>query len=164
MIYLKQLIPISYKIHTNLMYYQNQHFSLHLAQHSKTVVLVMQIRDTQYYTDIFPQITGFLENHAPDVLKTTCYNSSNLTFPEEVINTEIGHFFEHLVLTYLYQEKIKTGRAASFKAVTEWNWQKYPSGSFKICINNKIERELLLKAIEKAIQTTELLFESRVIN
>lgn len=146
------------------MQYKNQHFSLELVKHSNTVTLLMQVFDTHYYTDIFPQITRFLENHAPDVLKTTCYNPSNLSFPEEVVNTEIGHFFEHLVITYLYQEKIKTGTPGSFKAVTEWNWQKYPSGSFKICINNKIERELLLKAIEKAIQTTELLFESRVVH
>ena len=76
-----------------------------------------------------------LQRNLPQVLDALCFNDSNLPFDIEVKNTEMGHLFEHIILEYMCEEKIKNGfPKASFKGVTNWNWKKDIQGTFHIQI------------------------------
>ena len=89
-----------------------------------------------YSTKNIYDIHGFLKKSIPSILYSTCYNDQNLPFSLEVLNTELGHLFEHILLEYLCIEKIKSGASsASFSGNTFWNWETDFKGNFKIKID-----------------------------
>ncbi len=137
------------------------HFSLVLRTKQNSTVLIMQFFNDVITTQQFPHTLQFLKLHAPKVLKTKCFNSLNLSFKQEVINTELGHLFEHILLSYLCEEKIEAGAdSAIFDAVTHWNWKRFPKGNFKIVLQGKIDKKLLFTAVTRSIKITDLLFST----
>lgn len=138
------------------------HFSFTVTHRQKSVVLSMQVHNGQHNTDCFCDVVGFLRKQAPDVLETTCFNPNNLPFCKEVEKTELGHLFEHVLITFLCDEAIKNGaKAVEYDAVTEWNWLKNPVGSFEIEIKAVLDDALLLPALEKTTSLVSQLFGAR---
>jgi hypothetical protein len=137
------------------------HFSLDVAHRGKSVFLSMQVHNGHHNTDCFCDVVGFLKDQAPSVLETTCFNPKNLPFCKEVERTEMGHLFEHILITYLCDETIKSGLSeATFDAVTEWNWKMNPVGSFEIEIKAELDDAILQPALNKTTEVFLALFET----
>src|SRR5437868_6032179 len=90
-------------------YFVENLFSLAITQKRTRTKITMDLLYNQISTKEIPTITDLLQKNLPSVLLTTCYNDLGLPFDIEVQNTEIGHLFEHIILEYLCQHKIKKG-------------------------------------------------------
>ncbi len=135
--------------------YQSANFQYQTLIHHQHADLIMNFPKACWSTTCFPEMYHFLQVRQPSVLETTCFNDENLTFSEEVKQTEMGHLFEHLVIDQLCQLKAKTDDA-EFEGCTEWNWWKYPIGSFKVTININHQDQ---KYLDHALRTSEQLIE-----
>jgi len=121
----------------------------------------MQLHTVFVNTCDFPETLEFLKNNYPSVLKTQCFNDKNLPFETEVVATEIGHLFEHILIDTLCSLKIKKGaRTAIFNGTTSWNWLENPRGSFLIYIDAcSSDYDLLIEALKLTINLTKNLME-----
>lgn len=120
---------------------------------SQETNITMLLVTPHFHTKQLPLTHSILEDYLPQVLHNECFNDSNLPFREEVKNTEIGHLFEHIILEYLCQIKVKNGhRKASFTGVTEWDWKRDTKGTYHIKIKmNKKDRMFLESALNESI-------------
>ena len=118
----------------------------------------MDVLYNQVNTTEIPSVYELLRENLPSVLLTTCYNDMNLPFEEEVRNTEIGHLFEHILLEYLCQMKIRKGaRRATFAGRTKWNWSRDPMGRFHIHLTcGQNDSDILPEALEKTVSLMKL--------
>ena len=136
-------------------------FSLLVRSKSHATILILQFFNNAISTKQFPRTLELLKMHAPKVLHTKCFNPSHLTFKKEVVNTELGHLFEHILLSFLCEEKIRAGAdRAFFDGVTLWNWSRYPKGNFKIVVSGRIEKTILHAALLQTIHVIELLLSA----
>jgi len=128
------------------------------AQISDSGTLISFFTSSPYVnTRALPGVTSVLEEHCPRVLTSFCENPGNLPFKQEVEATEIGHLFEHLVLQYLYDEKIRIHPDPIYSGRTNWNWHTTPRGTFSIWIDCEInDHSLLARALHKAADTLSL--------
>ncbi len=134
-------------------------FTISLRCKHTSTILIMQFFNDAISTRQLPHTLRLLQQHAPRVLKTKCFNPLNVTFRKEVVNTELGHLFEHILLSYLCEETIQAGATcALYDGVTYWNWNRYPKGNFKIVISQKLNKLILQRALVRSVQLTELLF------
>lgn len=110
-------------------------------------------------TRYLPQTIGFLQKNNPSVLHSVCFNDECLPFHKEVLATELGHLFEHLLLDQLCALKVNNGAyCATFSGRTNWNWTKDPQGLFRIEIDiGQEELPLLLIALKRTIFLVEKL-------
>lgn len=117
----------------------------------------MQLKTSIVNTRDIPYTVIFLKNHLPGVLRTDCFNEGNLTFEEEVVATELGHLFEHILLETICSIKYSQGFSnAIYNGVTSWNWKKDPYGMFRISIDTGHEEEPLFHiSINKTIELFE---------
>ncbi len=146
---------------TNL-FYTSKNFYLKGFLDNNILHLQMQILNGFVNTKDFPNTVFFLKKYFPSVLTTECFNDENLDFEKEVINTEIGHLFEHIFLDLLCIEKIKFGyKTAVFNGRTFWNWEEDTFGNFHIFINVKRKDYIFLsEAFNKTIALVEQVFET----
>ena len=109
-----------------------------------------------------PATKTFLEEFAPTVLNTECFNELNLPFDQEVSNTEIGHLFEHILIDEFCLSQIRGGEKSSVvNGRTFWNWQENPFGTFEIWIDiGKDKFNTFLEALRKTIQLIENLIQT----
>lgn len=145
-------------MHTTDLHYTSTHFSVHNARTSAGQLhLVMQVAGTAVNTREFPRTLGLLRAYCPLVLATECFNDDNLPFREEVKRTEIGHLFEHLLLTYLCHSKANTaGSRRSYEGKTSWNWKREPWGRFHIYLPDTNARSLeFTTAYRQALRLTD---------
>lgn len=145
--------------------YTSHNFELFL-QPTKTITrLQMQVPADLITTKTFPNTLAVLQQEAPSVLETKCFNSLNLPFCEEVKNTETAHLFEHLLIDFMALEKIKAGwEEATFSAVTKWNWRKNPVGLFTIAVqSHRSDQEYFNRALLKTITVMEKIFASSTV-
>lgn len=141
-----------------LMKYSHPLYTVQVSQEKKQLTLSMQVDPRILYTSAFPEIQSFLQTNAPRVLRTKCFNPQKFTFAKEVLDTEMAHFFEHVLIQNLCEECISSGKtSACFRADTEWDWTKNPRGSFTITIHSPVEEKWLQPALEKTIQLTDKL-------
>lgn len=126
------------------------------------IEMVMRVNQQQAWTDDLPATFSILETQLPTVLQTKCFNDWGLPFIEEVKATTMGHLFEHIALDYLCIDKIQSGsKGAKFSGHTIWNWDKFPEGSFLVCLEIKPEdQQFLLTALPKTINLTESILRS----
>lgn len=112
-------------------------------------------------TEVIPSTYSVLNKDLPSIFNSRCFNEKKLPFSKEVLNTEIGHLFEHILLEYLTMlKKIYDNKNISFSGTTSWNWTKDSFGIFHIKINtgrkdNKIftqALELSLKLLNKILR------------
>lgn len=141
--------------------YRSPFFSLKIRQNRKSTAIDMQMTVPFVNTRDLPQTLDFLREKFPSVLKTQCFNESNLPFAAEVKETEIGHLFEHILIDVLCGLKIKRGaKSAELNGNTSWNWIKNPAGSFHIWIDlGKDELQLLIDGLNRTIKLSNELIE-----
>lgn len=117
----------------------------------------MYIERDDVTTTHMPHVSGFLRKELPTILRSTCFNEGNIPFYKEVLSTELGHLFEHIMLEYLCIAKISLGfEEAMFSGVTNWDWNKEPYGTFHIELD--VPKEDLL-FVSPALNKTIYLFE-----
>jgi hypothetical protein len=109
-----------------------------------------------------PETISILKQTLPSVLQSTCYNENNNPFYKEVLETEIGHLFEHILIEYLCLLKLSQGyNSVEYCGVTKWNWRVYPKGSFHITVNAGIkDTEIFAEAMSKSITLINNIFAS----
>lgn len=132
-----------------------------LNNSEKNITMTLLMASDLLSTRDLPQTHEILNAYFPKVLNTECYNDLNLPFHEEVRNTEIGHLFEHIMLSFLCELKMKSGcTKASFKGVTEWNWKKDTKGTFHIKIDITSEDIIYIQeAYESSHQILQLILK-----
>jgi hypothetical protein len=128
-------------------------FGLTIISDNTSTNIDMKLFIQDVTTTNMPHVLGFLKINLPTILQSTCFNDKKQSFAKEVVNTEIGHLFEHILLEYLCREKINAGHnEAMFSGITKWNWNKEEYGTFHIHIDiTKREGDLLYFALEHSI-------------
>jgi hypothetical protein len=139
-------------IQTPKQFVQPDLFSLIVKQNNKHTDITMNMFNAIVNTRSLPHTYTILGNQLPSIYKATCFNDNNLPFSEEVLHTEIGHLFEHILLEYLCLYKIKNGsRAAVFNGETSWNWKSEPYGTFHISIDAGVRDD---RVFEQALNSS----------
>lgn len=135
-------------------------FTLDISFNADSALIGMQVHSSHVTTDTIPNTKSLLKQFCPSVLKTRCFNDLDLPFDKEVMNTELGHLFEHILIDYLCEEAISDGaKSAKFNGTTKWNWNKQPRGFFEINISlEKAQAKLLTQAMARTIEVMESLF------
>lgn len=117
----------------------------------------MRTRSEEVTTSHMPHTITVLEKELPTILQSKCFNEGNVPFYKEVLSTELGHLFEHILLEYLCIAKIGMGfEEAMFSGITKWDWNKEPYGTFHIALDMREEDMLFLTP---ALKKTKVLFE-----
>lgn len=143
--------------------YASTSFSFDLKQNKTEVNLIMQFPCDVTTTRSLPHTYNFLKKHLPSILKCQCFNDQGLPFSEEVKHTEMAHLFEHILLDQLCQEKSAVVDA-EYSGQTEWNWEKYPVGSFKVTVGvSNEDHKYLAVALNKTIALMEKLYEHHAL-
>lgn len=123
----------------------------------------MTLFSPQYLTTKnFPYTHAILSSILPSVLRTRCFNEQRLPFDREVRETEIAHLFEHIMLEYLCEYKLKSGyKAVKFQGVTDWDWRSEPVGTFHIKINSGYKNSIIFtQALQKSLALIKTILES----
>lgn len=136
-------------------------FSIELHFFDTYTEIVMDISNSYTHTADLPYTRALLQKNQPAVLRSKCFNEENLTFRKEVQNTETGHLFEHILLEYLCQEKMRTGApSAVFSGRTNWNWKKEKQGMYHIIIDTGFESfHLFPAALSNTIDLFKLILQ-----
>ncbi len=127
-------------------------YTLAISQNRASILIKMSMATAHFHTNHFPSTFAILEEYLPGVLKTKCFNKNNYSFDREVLNTEIGHLFEHMILEVLCELKLEKGhKSAVFRGLTQWDWKKDEKGTFNITLYaDTADWDLFPKALEKA--------------
>ncbi len=144
---------------TSQQYIVENLFSLAITQKQTSTKIIMQLLYNQVNTRDIPIIVQLLQENLPNVLHTQCFNDEGLPFSVEVVHTEIGHLFEHILLEYLCQLKIAKGASrASYAGRTKWNWVRDPRGKFHIRLTCGVkDADILPMALEKSISLMKII-------
>ncbi len=118
----------------NILNYKSENFIISSYQKGKEIVLFFLSRNNTISTDKLPKTADTIEQVLPSVFNTTCYNDQGKCFKDEIKNTETAHLLEHLIIEFMVQKEKMRGNKITIKALTSWNWNKNPFGSFKITI------------------------------
>lgn len=144
----------------NKHFYQTPLFHIQVTFSKTYTKFDMQITGNQMHTGTMPFAKHILSKLLPTILKSKCFNEKNIPFQQEVLRTEIGHLFEHILLEYLCQLRLLSGYVeAEYSGTTDWDWTKENRGIFHIITNaSKVDSDILPKAIEKSIALTYLIY------
>lgn len=136
-------------------------FSLAVNQYINKTTITMQMLNTVVSTKELPATFAVLQNHLPSIYKSKCFNDKKFSFRKEVLATEVGHLFEHIMLEYLCFLKVKEGvLEAVFDGETHWNWKRDPFGTFHIEIEVGVEdNKIFAEALTKSMELLSLIFE-----
>lgn len=124
----------------------------------------MRLFTPKVTTSRMPQVYEILNNILPNIFTSNCYNDDSLPFAREVLRTEIGHLFEHMVLEYLCHYKLEGGvRHAMYSGITRWNWTKEARGIFHITLSATAKDiGVLGKALDKSIALLHSILEQDI--
>ncbi len=118
------------------LYEEKKLYELAISQNKLGVYIKMSMHTSHYHTNYFPDTLTILKNQIPSVLTTKCFNKNNYSFDREVLNTEIGHLFEHILLQNLCDLKLASGsQKAVYKGLTQWDWTRDAKGTFHITLS-----------------------------
>jgi hypothetical protein len=130
-----------------------QFFSLSLRERPGQIHITMTVNPTIVTTTSIPCVRETLQTHLPGIFSTKCFNYQNQSFYDEVINTELAHLFEHIILEKFCELKAALGyNRFIIRGNTEWNWHKNPKGTFLIKLSvSKRDRVIFYKALRESI-------------
>lgn len=133
--------------------YHSTYFSLSIHSMKKKTLMTMRLFTEMMNTAAIPETFSILTSRLPSIFTSTCYNDEALPFATEVLQTEIGHLFEHIILEYLCRYKIESGEAnAIYSGLTRWDWHSDPRGVFHITLTAGSEDiKILGQAIDQSI-------------
>ncbi len=142
--------------------YNCDHFRLFALSKKNKTKIKLEIIAPILTTGSVPNTVSYLENNLPTVLKNKCFNEESLPFHKEVIKTEIGHLFEHMLLEYLCLEKRSLGhKKVAYNGKTSWNWKKDKKGVFHIVIDAGLNED---KVLNEALSKSTSLFTDFLSN
>lgn len=132
---------------------QDELFFLSYTPQYLDTKIFIKFNTGQLNTRNIPQTLEFLKAYLPSIFFSKCYNPENFTFAREVLQTEIGHLFEHILLEYLSNESINIYKnRLIFSGVTTWDWKKDEKGVFRINITaGENDNGIFLNALEKSV-------------
>ncbi len=144
--------------------YSTSLFTVDVCHGRKGTHLILDFFVPKIYTSELPNTLPVLWELLPSIYKSQCFNEGNLTFCEEVKDTEIGHLFEHILLEFLCITKLKRGfECSEYSGVTNWNWKKERKGKFHVKIDLGIsDYEIFKEAIEKSIYLMNLILTGSI--
>lgn len=145
---MKQLFP-----HTvGDTYHANDSFALSVGHSDLQTDIVMELYHSQVNTKFFPKTTEILDRLLPSIFHSKCFNSARYSFRREVIHTEIGHLFEHILLEYICVVKLEWGmKDPLHNGVTQWDWDTEKRGIFHITIDSGVrDKQILQIALERS--------------
>jgi hypothetical protein len=144
----------------------SEHFDLHYTATEVLTVMEMKLRIPELTTAELPKTYHVLNTHLPSIFQCQCFNDKKIPFSKEVLQTEIGHLYEHIVLEYLCDEYCKHAlKPTTFSGVTSWDWIKNPKGTFTIELSvGKKQEQLLNKALIKAAQLLNEIISTSKVN
>ncbi len=117
-----------------------QHFSVRAKLNNKQTKMHFRIRSNKVSTASFPKTVEILKKVYPEVLRTNCYNEQGLPFEKEVMNTELAHLFEHILIQKLaYKRYERSGIDKQYSGETEWCCDEDPAKSYSINLNANTE-------------------------
>lgn len=134
-------------------------YTLSINRLREKTIIIMRLLIPEVNTKNFPQTSSILRIYLPSIFNSTCYNSDNLPFSKEVLQTEIGHLFEHILLEYLCLLTLEQGaEQVVYEGVTNWNWLRDPRGTFHITIHGSIEGlDVFNEALRRTMELTNLI-------
>ncbi len=153
-------------VHQDYTVFSTDYFSSHV-RHTKTkTLIIMRVFTKDVHTGKMLYTLPLLKQLLPTILKSTCFNEGNIPFKVEVMRTELGHLFEHILLEYLCQLKLSKGhKEVMFSGTTDWNWNKYPRGTFQISISvGKEDLDIFPEAFYRTATLFKLIMEKHMQN
>lgn len=139
-------------------------YTLQCKHTKQSTLLDMYMNNGQVTTKYLPDTYSILHDTYPAVLQTKCFNAENLPFYQEVIDTEIGHLFEHILLQYMCDIKGKhTCCTATHSGVTSWDWKKEKRGIFHISIDVPYsDKKLFALALHQTVKLVDQILMSAI--
>ncbi len=145
--------------------YKNDLFTLDVVTRAKSTKIRMEMLVSILTTENLPGTSYLLKKQLPSIMCSKCFNGNDYKFSKEVLNTEIGHLFEHIILENLSELKYnQESKNHIYNGLTSWNWNKDPRGVFRIEIDTGHEdKELIDLALYKSTTLlTEILQDVKV--
>ncbi len=138
-------------------------FSLNVDSQKDSIHIQMLMKTSCMTTTSMPETTTILKSILPSILVSRCYNDRNIPFADEVMSTELGHLFEHILLEYLCILKIAKGaKEAIFNGWTDWDWGKEPSGTFHITIDiGQDDEDIAGEGIQQTIKLFKMILNQK---
>lgn len=105
------------------------------------------------------QLPGFVEavlESMPELRFHKCENDRNLTFADELFDTEIAHVFEHVLLEIIGQIDTKAYR---IKGWTNWDWKNSPRWTYEISLRYRDSR-VVFNALSRALTMFDVLIDT----
>lgn len=155
---------IGNSLHPDYKYITTTFFSSHVRHTNTKTHIIMQVFTKEVHTGKMLHTLPLLKKTLPTILKSTCFNEGNIPFKVEVMRTELGHLFEHILLEYLCQLKLLKGHEeAMFSGTTDWNWNKHPRGTFQITVSvGKEDLDIFPEAFKKTSTLFALIMEKHL--
>ena len=143
-------------------FYNSPLFTLLMRKCEVDTKLIMKLHVDIINTRELPKAYQIINDYLPSVLKSTCYNEYKFPFFKEVLETEVGHLFEHILIEYLCLLKINEGfDEAEYTGLTKWNWKIYSKGTFHITVSAGSNDNLRLSnALQYSISLINTIMES----
>jgi hypothetical protein len=137
-------------------------FTLNLAQLDNSLDITMHMKVTLFKTNQLPATYYILKNLLPGIFKHKCFNYGKHSFAKEVVNTELGHLFEHILLEYLCRIHMREGITDfCLKGNTNWDWQNERKGTFHITVNSGFTNlKILQEALQRSIELMTIICNS----
>src|SRR5688500_9538299 len=100
---------------------QDNLFSLHIRQDLNEAHIVMKLQTSMVRTENLSNTYTTLLETIPSIFESKCFNNKKFSFSKEVLNTEIGHLFEHILLEYMTQLKfLYDNKNVVYSGITSW--------------------------------------------
>ena len=122
----------------------------------------MKLHGNIFTTQNLSETRKILKIYLPSIFYSKCFNYKNLSFFQEVKNTEIGHLFEHIMLEYLCRIKMSYScDFVEFEGMTKWDWNKEQRGIFNVFINiGSDEKDLFFNALNMSVALTHIILNN----
>ncbi len=128
-------------------------FTLSIEEKKTRIYMTMSVNPRLVTTKYIPCVRKTLEQKIPGIFSTKCFNYKKQPFFKEVVNTELGHLLEHIILEKFCELKSRLGyQNFTIRGNTEWDWFQNPRGMFLITINaQRRDRVIFYKALRESI-------------
>lgn len=142
--------------------FHSDYYTLALRQNFPTIAITMRSLTPYINTRQLPDTYGLLKQQLPSIFKTKCYNYSKWSFAKEVKATEVGHLFEHILLTNLCEIRRSQGiYTAVYRGETSWNWHREAYGTFHIALEMRMSDKTIFNlALTQSIKLLNLILSS----
>lgn len=139
-----------------------QKFIININATRHKVILKLKISKYSLKTSQFPKTALILNKYLPTIFRNKCFNNANIPFVQEVLNTEISHLFEHVLLENMCLIKIKYVDSVAYDGRTFWDIDQN-NGEYRIEIQCHLyDWPIFIKALSKSIQLMDLIMEGDI--